>query len=74
MDPELNSENIENKYERKIKKKLKLFNVIIWVLLQPDGFRHSILHDITANKFIWNYHFYFLPIISILFWTLFILF
>jgi hypothetical protein len=43
-------------------------------VLQPDGFRHSILHDITANKFIWNYHFYFLPIISILFWTLFILF
>jgi hypothetical protein len=74
MDPELNSENIKNKYERKIKKKLKFFNVIIWVFLQSDGFRHTILHDISTNKFLCNYNFYFLPIISILLWSLFLFF
>jgi hypothetical protein len=43
-------------------------------VLQSDGVRHTILHDITANRFLWNYHIYFLPIISFLFWTLFLLF
>jgi hypothetical protein len=43
-------------------------------VLQPDGFRHSILHDISTNWFLWNYHVYFLPIISCIVWALFLLF
>jgi len=43
-------------------------------VLQPNGVRYSILHDITANKFLCNYYFYFLPIISVMFWSLFLLF
>jgi hypothetical protein len=40
-------------------------------VLQSDGFRYTILHDISTNRFLWNYHIYFLPIISILLWSLF---
>jgi hypothetical protein len=43
-------------------------------VLQSDGFRYTILHDISTNRFLWNYHIYFLPIISILLWSLFSLF
>ena len=43
-------------------------------VLQSDGFRYTILHDISTNKFLCNYNFYFLPIISILLWSLFLFF
>jgi len=41
-------------------------------VLQPTRVRYSILHDITTNRFLWCYHFYFLPIISIMFWSVFL--
>jgi hypothetical protein len=43
-------------------------------VLQPNGVRYSVLHDITTNRFLWCYHIYFLPVISIVFWSLFLLF
>jgi hypothetical protein len=43
-------------------------------VLQPTRVRHSVLYDISANRFLWFYHVYFLPVISFLFWSLFLFF
>jgi hypothetical protein len=42
-------------------------------VLQSPRIRYSILHDIKSYRFIWYYHIYFLPIISGIFWSLFLL-
>jgi hypothetical protein len=42
-------------------------------VFQSPWIRYSILYGSTSHKFIWYYHIYFLPIISTLIWSLFLL-
>jgi len=43
-------------------------------VFQSNGLRYYILHDTERNWFIWNYHWYFLPTITIISWIVFLLF
>ncbi len=43
-------------------------------VLPPSGVRCSILHAPKTDKFLCSYHLIFLPCISIIFWSVFILF
>ena len=42
-------------------------------VLPPPRVRCDILHDTKRSRFILNYHFIFLPIISGVFWSIFII-
>jgi hypothetical protein len=42
-------------------------------ILQSVRVRHSILHDFRINRFIRNYHRFFLPAFAIISWFIFIL-
>lgn len=39
---------------------------------KPNRFRHSILHGFRINRFLWDYHRYFLPIFTLISWFIFI--
>jgi hypothetical protein len=43
-------------------------------VFQSPWIRYSILRDITSNRFVCSYNFYFLPIISSVIWFVFLFF
>jgi hypothetical protein len=65
-------DRIENKEEVNEQEEIGHYSTYDGDVSKPIGFRYSICDDNEGNRFVLDYHRYFLPAVTILLWLIFI--